>query len=74
MNVGSLTFDDDKLWSALQAADIIAWASRVRAQSDHFHNGYEPLAGLFDNAHIQEKYPEKALAQLSARIDAFRLE
>ena len=72
MNVGSLTFDDDRVWSPLQAADVIAWASRVRAESNTFNNGYEPLEQLFDEAHAQETYPEKAIASLSANIEKLR--
>jgi hypothetical protein len=73
MNVGSLTFDDDKLWTPLQAADVIAWASRVKAQGDQLTNGYEPLTGLFDEAHIQEPYPEKSMDEFATRIDEIRL-
>ncbi len=71
LKAGSLTFDDDKLWSPLQAADVIAWASRVQEQSGTFSNGYEPLAGLFDEAHEQHAFPESALAELAAKV--FRL-
>jgi hypothetical protein len=72
MRVGSLTFDRDDNWSPLQAADVIAWASRVKAMGDSFDNGYEPLAALFDKAHAQQGYPEDAIAQLATALDAFR--
>jgi hypothetical protein len=41
-------------------------ASRVKAQGDAFTNGYEPLGGLFDEAHFQAQYPEKSLAEFAA--------
>jgi len=72
MNVGSLTFDDDKLWSPLQAADVIAWASRVREQTGQFTNGYEPLVGLFDGAHEQPPLPDSAYDELAVAIQALR--
>jgi hypothetical protein len=72
MRVGSLTFDRDEDWFPLQAADLIAWASRVKAMGDSFDNGYEPLAALFDQAHAQQGYPEEAIAQLAAALDVFR--
>ncbi len=72
MQVGSLTFDKDERWSPLQGADVIAWASRVRAQGDQFTNGYEPLARLFDEAHAQEPYPESAIAEFAENMEALR--
>jgi hypothetical protein len=72
MRVGSLTLDDDKLWTPLQAADVIAWASSVREQTGTFNNGYEPLMDLFDEAHEQHQYPEGALETLAANIQERR--
>jgi hypothetical protein len=72
MRVGSLTFDRDEDWSPLQAADVIAWASRVKAMGDSFNNGYEPLAALFDRAHDQKGYTEDGIAQFAASLDVFR--
>ncbi len=72
MRVGSLTFDDDKVWTPLQAADVIAWTARIRAESGTFDNGYEPLEGLFDEAHVQEPYPERAITRLAANLDGLR--
>lgn len=72
LNVGALTFDDDKLWTPLQAADVIAWASRVKGQSGSFHNGYEPLVDLFDEAHAQAEYPEKAMKEWFEGIEQLR--
>ena len=63
--VGSLTFDDDKFWTPLQAADVIAWASRVREQTGKFDNGYEPLSALFDEWHEQESVSESELSQMA---------
>ncbi|MBZ5594188.1 MAG: DUF3800 domain-containing protein [Acidobacteriia bacterium] len=68
-NLGSLTFDDDEQIQALQAADVVAWASR-QSTIGPFTNGYEPLSGLFDEAHVQEPYPEKALEELAAKLQA----
>jgi hypothetical protein len=72
MRVGSLTFDKDEDWSPLQAADVIAWASRTRVQRGSFDNGYEPLAGLFDKAHDQQGYLEDVFADLAMSLEAFR--
>jgi hypothetical protein len=72
MQVGSLTFDKDENWSPLQAADVIAWASRTKVERGSFDNGYEPLTGLFDKPHVQQEYPEDAFAALAKSLEAFR--
>lgn len=64
-NAGSLTFDDDRLVNALQAADVITWASRVRAMGEPFSAAYEPLSGLFDPAHEERRFPEDMIAKLA---------
>jgi hypothetical protein len=73
LKVGSLTFDDDLYWTPLQAADVIAWASRVRVERGHFDNGYEPLIDLFDESHVQRSFPESALDTLAASIESLRM-
>jgi len=71
MNVGSLTFENDRACNALQAADVIAWASR-QSVIGPFSNGYEPLANLFNEAHVQEPFSESEMAGLAARLDEIR--
>jgi Protein of unknown function (DUF3800) len=71
-DVGALSFDKDEYVMPLQAADVIAWASRVRARGDEFTYAYEPLVGLFNGAHAQEPFPESARAALAADFDDLR--
>jgi hypothetical protein len=72
MNIGSLTFEDDATCNALQAADVVAWASRCREAGTKFDKGYEPLANLFDEAHVQETCPPKALLELVEAMNRLR--
>lgn len=72
LGVGSLTFDSDDLWCPLQVADVVSWASRVRAQGDEFTNGYEPLNAIFDDAHAQEPLTPKYLSDLATDLTAIQ--
>ena len=48
---------------------MIARASRIKADAGEFTNGYEPLIGLFDDAHVQMSFPENALSQMAAGVE-----
>jgi hypothetical protein len=55
LNVGTVGFDSDDNLSALQAADVIAWSVRRKLASE-LKSGFEPLAGIFDNRHLEVPY------------------
>jgi hypothetical protein len=46
---GSIGFDSPKWVSALQAADMVAWANRKKQLDEPFNNGFEPLELLTPN-------------------------
>jgi hypothetical protein len=64
-HVGSLTFGDDEQIPALQAADIISWATRRRISGLTLTNGFEPISNILDDkAHIQARWEEDWLQDL----------
>jgi hypothetical protein len=69
LNVGSLKFEDDKVVSALQAADLVAWSVRRRLTKSPFGNGFEPLLGIFDDAHSEVAWDGGWLQQLTDGLD-----
>jgi hypothetical protein len=71
LNTGTLTFGDDNAHNLLQAADVIAWASRARTIQP-FSKGYEPLDGIFNEAHVQQDYPPEAIAQMAVGLAKLR--
>ena len=71
LNLGSLTFDKDDDVTALQAADVICWAVRRRAAGCPFAIGFEPLEAILDeHGHNQSPFPEVAMRQLLADLEA----
>jgi hypothetical protein len=68
--VGTLAFCDDETVPALQAADVIAWATRRRRSGKQFNSAYQPLLGLFNNTYIENALDDATLADLSARFAA----
>jgi hypothetical protein len=55
LNLGGLTFEDDKVFGILQAADIIAWGTRRRASQMRFPPGLEAVEKLLtDEQHHAE--------------------
>ena len=48
MNLGSLTFEDDRRITAIQAADVVCWAARRRAAGFSFSGGFEPLEEILN--------------------------
>ncbi len=67
LNVGALAFDSDHNLAALQAADVIAWSIRRRLAAT-FKNGFEPLAELFVERHVEQEYKEEWMTQVSKTI------
>jgi hypothetical protein len=60
-NIGNLTFANDELVSALQAADVICWGARRKATLMRFPVGMAPIEPLLDIAHGHAHIPlEKA--------------
>ncbi len=55
-SVGSLRFEDDAAVPALQAADIIAWATRRRKAGLDLKGVHEPLSRLFDDFYADSPY------------------
>ena len=68
LNVGSLTFDQDDNVTALQAADVVAWSVRRRLVGMPFNNGYEPLVGIFDEAHSEQSWDGDTLQPLAHEL------
>jgi hypothetical protein len=65
-HTGSITFDDDKYISALQAADVIAWGVRRRSNGKKLDKGFEPIAQILDaDDHWQTSWEDKMLIDLS---------
>jgi len=69
LNIGSLEFDSDSNVAALQAADVVAWAVRRKLVSA-LKSGFEPLADLFDDYHVQVDYNEEWMTGVANTIRA----
>jgi len=70
LRLGSLTFEYDTFVTALQAADVLAWAKRRLASGLSFPKGFESLHDLFtDENHIDVDVSEDLLRQLN---DSFK--
>jgi Protein of unknown function (DUF3800) len=57
LHLGSLTFDDDKVWGVLQASDLIAWGTRRRVSGVSFEpGGFSPIGNFLtlDDSHHAE--------------------
>jgi hypothetical protein len=66
--IGSITFDDDKLVSPLQAADVIAWSARKRSSGLALDRGFEPLSSIFNNFHVDSSFRHIAFRSLCERL------
>jgi hypothetical protein len=64
LNAGMVTFDSDDNVCALQAADVISWSVRRRMASK-LKSGFEPLADLFDEKHIELEYKDNWMADVA---------
>lgn len=54
LHVGPLSFDDDKDFGVLQAADVIAWGTRRRASGIALDYPFNPIMGIFGEEHHAE--------------------
>lgn len=70
LHVGSLTFDDDKNFGILQAADVVAWATRRKRTEGGtgLIGHYEPLERRFYRHHIYETWTPEQLSQFGRRL------
>lgn len=69
LNLGSLTFADDKRVTALQASDLVCWAVRRRATNKSFE-GFEPLAAILDQrGHNQSPFSEDSMREIMKHLD-----
>ncbi len=69
MNVGSLDFEDDEKVPALQAADLICWASRRKATDGSFKRGYRNLEALLSSKiHIAIELPDSIMSGLLEKL------
>jgi hypothetical protein len=66
--VGTIAFDSDSKVLALQAADVIAWATRRRSSSGHFNDVLNPLTGLFNDSYVESPLPDGPLRELSESL------
>lgn len=66
--VGGLTFEDDSGTIPLQAADVVAWATRRRSARRHFQGVLRPLEGLFDEFFVESPLSDAPLRQLAESI------
>jgi hypothetical protein len=65
---GPLEWGDDEKIVALQAADVIAWATRRRSANEIFANGFEPLMDLFDGHHLEHEYEDAWMAEVATAM------
>lgn len=67
IHVGSLAFEHKRI-SALQAADVIAWGVRRRVTKTPIGKGFQPIAEIFSQDHIQKAWEEDWLQSLNDSI------
>lgn len=65
---GGLTWEDDKKFPQLQAADLIAWSVRRRSAGFKFSGGTEPLADIFDSAHIERNFEQAWIDEIATNL------
>ena len=63
--VGGLEFGTDTAVPALQAADVIAWATRRNRSDLPFKEWHMPLKGLFDDCYIDSTMPDAVAKEMS---------
>jgi hypothetical protein len=66
--VGSLKFDSDSRVFALQAADVIAWATRREFSGEGLSGVHEPLKTLFDQFYVHSPAPPNLIETMSERF------
>jgi hypothetical protein len=65
---GGLTWEDDKKFPSLQAADVISWTVRRKAANKEFDFGYEPLIEILDEFHYPADFDEGAMKKIAMRV------
>ena len=70
LHVGSLTFDDDKDFGILQAADVVAWSTRRKRTKEGpgLTGHYAPLERLFNRHHVYETWRPEMLEKFGAAL------
>ena len=58
VHVGRLEFDTDEKNTALQAADVVAWAVQRQARGLPFNIGFEPIETVLDEIHLKHNFDE----------------
>ncbi|HUI79650.1 MAG TPA: DUF3800 domain-containing protein [Bryobacteraceae bacterium] len=66
-HMGAVVFDSDAVLAPLQAADVIAWALR-RNSAEGLKSGFEPLADLFDDCHLEVPYKTEWMASVAESL------
>jgi hypothetical protein len=70
-HVGGLTWEDDKNFPQLQAADVVAWAVRRKASKSPFNRGYGPLLDILDEErHIDSHFKKEWMEEVSTALHA----
>jgi hypothetical protein len=67
-NVGSMEFADDKNVPALQAADVIAWATRRVKAGKPLKGVHMPLASLFDRFYCDSPAPDGVIQKMATQF------
>ncbi len=67
---GGITWEDDTKFSALQAADVVAWAVRRKASGKSFSGGTEPLEGILVDRHADQHYAGASIQESAANLRA----
>jgi hypothetical protein len=65
---GGLTWENDKKFPSLQAADVIAWTVRRKAANGQFNFGYEPLIEILDEFHYPAHFDEGAMKKITTHV------
>lgn len=66
--VGRVHFEDDVQVPELQAADLVAWATRRRSSSSHFRGPLSSLERLFDETYVESPLPDGPRLTLAASV------
>lgn len=71
LHLGSLTFDNDKNWGLLQAADMIAWGTRRKESNVPFGTGFAPIEGLLsdDRRHAHQRWDLERLTEFGSDLE-----
>jgi len=65
---GGLTWEDDKKFPSLQAADVIAWTVRRKAAGAGFDFGYEPLLEILDEFHYPAIFNDGTMKKIAMHV------